>query len=243
MNTPHIVKSFDEELSAIDDMILEMGGIVENQINEAIVALSERNTELAEKVRSQDKRVDLLEAKVDEASVRVLALRQPFATDLRNVVCALKISNNLERIGDYAKNIAKRTLVIAPLKSVGSSEKTIRRMGVLVQKMVVDVLNAYVARDVAAADEVRARDEEVDHFHNTLFRELLTHMMEDPRNITVCMHMLFIAKNVERIGDHTTAIAEQIHYMITGSLPTDERPKGDRTSEMVPEITKGKSKA
>lgn len=232
MKNEHIVKSFDQELTQIENLILEMGGLVEVQIFEAVTALGNRDIELAQKVRNDDKAVDELEYKIDELTLRTLALRQPVAADLRSVICALKVASNLERIGDYAKNIAKRTQVLAHTNSVGTAEKTIKRMSDLVQKMVTDVLNAYVKKDIEMADDIRLRDEDVDHMHNTLFRELLTYMMEDPRNITPCMHMLFIAKNLERMGDHTTAIAEQIHYVVRGSRPQEKRPKGDETSQM-----------
>ena len=236
MDNAHIVKSFDEDLTQIESLILEMGGMVENQIMLSINALIARDEELATSVRAADKAIDALETQLDEMAIKVLALRQPMASDLRNVVCAMKVSANLERIGDYAKNIAKRTVALKDTASVGSSEKTLRRMGEMVQQMIADVLNAFIAKDVAMADELIARDEEVDQLHNTLFRELLTYMMEDPRNITTCMHLLFIAKNIERMGDHTTAVAEQIHYVVTGKLPEDDRPKSDLTSQMVVEV-------
>lgn len=239
MSNAHIVKSFDDELSHIESMILEMGGLVETQIHESAEALVARDLDLAAKVRKGDKAVDQLETKIDELTLRTLALRQPMATDLRHVISALKIAANLERIGDYAKNIAKRTTVLVDQSPVGTSEKTVKRMAAMVQKMVADILNAYSEKDLVMADEIRDRDEEVDHMHNTLFRELLTYMMEDPRNITACMHMLFIAKNLERMGDHTTAIAEQIHYVITGSVPEDKRPKGDVTSRISAENLDG----
>ncbi len=232
MSNAHIVKSFDAELTQIENLILEMGGIVETQITECVQALCGRDEELAAKVRADDKAVDALEVRVDELTLRTLALRQPMARDLRSVVCALKVSSNLERIGDYAKNIAKRSIVLNETTRIVSAEKTIRRMATLVQTMVADALNAYVSKDVAMADELILRDEEVDHIHNTLFRELLTYMMEASHNITPCMHMLFIAKNLERMGDHTTAIAEQIHYVATGSIPEDDRPKSDVTSQI-----------
>ena len=232
MENAHIVKSFDQELSQIENMILEMGGMVEIQIGQAIAALYDRDTELAKKVRTDDRAVDRLEAKIDENTLQILTLRQPMADDLRNVICALKISSNLERIGDYAANIAKRTDVLSDVSKIGTAEKTIRRMGDMVQKMVADVLNAYIKKDLAMADELRLRDEEVDHMHNTLFRELLTYMMEDPRNITPCTHMLFVARNLERMGDHATTIAEQIHYVVTGSPPEEKRPISDRTSQI-----------
>ena len=230
MDTPHIVKSFDEQLGQIESLIMEMGGLVEKQIAEAAEALLSRDTELSASVRDNDKRIDELDDKISDVAVRVIALRQPMAEDLRRVVAALKISANLERIGDYAKNIAKRTSVLAQAEPVGPAVKTIKRMSKLVQEMIKDVLDAYVAHDIHTADDVRRRDEEVDQVHNALFRELLTYMMEDPRNITPCMHLLFIAKNVERMGDHATGIAEQVYYMIHGSMPEDDRPKKDATS-------------
>jgi phosphate transport system protein len=237
MDNAHIVKSFDQDLAQIESLILEMGGMVENQIMLSIKALISRDEELAQSVRQGDKAIDAVEVQIDDLALRILALRQPMASDLRAVVCAMKVSSNLERIGDYAKNIAKRTVTLKDTASVGSSEKTLKRMGLLVQQMVNDALNAYVAKDLAMVDELIIRDEEVDHMHNTLFRELLTYMMEDPRNITACMHLLFIAKNIERMGDHTTAVAEQIHYVVTGEVPEDDRPKSDMTSQMVVEVS------
>ena len=233
MENAHIVKSFDEELDQIENTILEMGGLVEIQITESIIALCNRDQELAKKVRLGDKAVDQLEIKVNDITLRTLALRHPLAADLRSVVCALKVSSNLERIGDYAKNISKRTQVLVDISSVGTAERTIKRMGEMVQKMVADVLNCYIRKDLAMADEIRLRDEDVDYMHNTLFRELLTYMMENPSNITLCMHFLFIARNLERMGDHATAIAEQVHYVVTGAVPEEDRPKADKTSQMV----------
>lgn len=230
MESSHIVRSFDEDLGQAESLFLEMGGLVETQIADAAEALVKRDTELAEKVRERDREVDALEVKIDELAVRVLALRQPMAEDLRMIVSALKVSANLERIGDYAKNVAKRTTVLAGEPPIGSSADTIRRMSKLVREMLAGVLDAYVARDLAAAEDIRKRDEEVDQIHNALFREILTYMMEDPHTITTCMHLLFITKNIERIGDHVTGIAEQVHYLVSGTLPADERPKGDVTS-------------
>ncbi len=235
MESSHIVRSFDEELGQAESLFLEMGGLVETQIADAAEALAKRDTELAAKVRGRDREVDAIEVRIDELAVRMLALRQPMAADLRMIVSALKVSANLERIGDYAKNVAKRTTVLAESPPIGSSADTIRRMSKLVREMLSGVLDAYVARDLQAADDIRARDEEVDQIHNALFREILTYMMEDPQKITPCMHLLFITKNIERMGDHVTAIAEQVHYLVTGSLPADERPKGDVTSYMSPE--------
>ena len=228
----HIVSAFDEDLKRIEGLLLEMGGRVEQQIAEAVGALDARDAERAEAVRASDKAVDALEAEVDEQAVRLLALRQPMAADLRKVVSTLKVSAYLERVGDYAKNVAKRTSVLVQEPEVGSATKTIRRMGKLTQDMLHDVLEAYVNRDLVTADDVIRRDEEVDQLHNALFRELLTYMMEDPRRITSSMHLLFVAKNVERIGDHITGVAEQVHFLTTGTMPGEDRPKADRTSMM-----------
>ncbi len=235
METGHIVKSFDNDLGQIESLLLEMGGLVETQISEAVRALVDRDIELGEKIRANDKRVDDLEIQINDLTIKTLALRQPMAEDLRAVVTALKVAANLERIGDYAKNIAKRTSVLAQSPQIGSYSTTIKRMSKLVQDMVRDVLDAYVARDSQTAEDLRLRDEEVDQLHNTLFRELLTYMMEDPRNITPCLHLLFIAKNIERMGDHTTGIAEQVFYLVTGTQLDEDRPKGDMTSFMSAE--------
>lgn len=235
MESGHIVKSFDDDLGQIESLLLEMGGLVETQISEAVRALTDRDVELGEKIRLNDKRVDDLEVQINDLTIKTLALRQPMAEDLRAVVTALKVAANLERIGDYAKNIAKRTNVLAQSPHIGSYSTTIKRMSKLVQDMVRDVLDAYVARDSQTAEDLRLRDEEVDQLHNTLFRELLTYMMEDARNITPCLHLLFIAKNIERMGDHTTGIAEQVYYLVTGTQLDDDRPKGDMTSYMAAE--------
>ncbi len=235
MESSHIVKSFDEELGTIESKLLEMGGIVETLIDDSVIGLVNRDKELCSKVIRDDRRVDALEIETDELAVRLLALRQPMAADLRSVVCALRVSTNLERIGDYAKNIAKRAMIIADDAPVGSSAATLKRMGKMVREMVGDVLDAFVKRDTNMAEELRRRDEEVDHMHNTLFRELLTHMMEDPRNISASMHLLFIAKNLERMGDHVTSIAEQIIYLVTGALPDEDRPKSDLIATIATE--------
>ncbi|MGI9364008.1 MAG: phosphate signaling complex protein PhoU [Rhizobiaceae bacterium] len=236
MENAHIVKSFDQDLSQVESLILEMGGLVEDQIMKSINALISRDEELAQKVRQADKAIDAKESEIDDLALKILALRQPMASDLRNVICAMKVSSNLERIGDYSKNIAKRTMALSDSVRVGTAEKTLKRMGKAVERMVHDVLDAYIAKDVKMADELIARDEEVDQLHNTLFRELLTYMMEDPRNITPCMHLLFIAKNIERMGDHTTAVAEQVHYVVTGAMPEDDRTKRDVTSQMTADL-------
>ncbi|MGB0412404.1 MAG: phosphate signaling complex protein PhoU [Pikeienuella sp.] len=232
MSNRHIVTSFDEELAQIESLMLEMGGLVETQIGAAVDALIAHDAEAGQMVRRRDKDVDQYEVRIDELATSVLARRQPMANDLRRVICSFKVTTNLERIGDYAKNIGKRVNVISEYERVGASSETIRRMSGLVQVMIRDVLDAFVARDAAMAEDIRQRDEQVDQLHNSLFRELLTYMMENPHTITSCMHLLFIAKNVERMGDHATSIAEQIIYLVDGALPDDERIKGDVTSTM-----------
>ncbi len=231
----HIVSSFDEELTRLNNIISQMGGLAESQLISAIRAIVKRDSELAEKVIVSDKRIDVLEQEVQDFAVRLLALRQPMADDLRQVVTALKLSNDLERIGDLAKNIAKRAQVlnqIPPIRPV----QVIPNMGKLAQEIIKDVLDAYIEGDAEKAERVWARDQEVDDMYNSLFRELLTYMMEDPRNITASTHMLFIAKNIERIGDHATNIAETIYYRIKGEdLPALDRPKNDAANFAVVE--------
>ena len=225
----HIVRSFDEELEDLNEIIVRMGGLAEAQLASAIEALSKRDAELAVRVIKSDDAIDSLETQVDIKAVNVLALRQPMAVDLRRVVSALKIASDLERIGDYAKNVAKRVQVLCQSPTVRPAF-AIPRMAQLAQTIIKDTLDAYVAGDVRKADEVWLRDEEIDEMYTSLFRELLTYMMEDPRHITPCTHLLFIAKNIERIGDHATNIAETIHFMVTGERMEGGRPKSDVTS-------------
>jgi phosphate transport system protein len=230
MENEHIVKSYDSELNQLQNMIAEMGGLAEMQLARAIAALVKYDSEAANDIVEKDRRIDELEDQIDELAVRLIAKRQPMASDLRTIITGLKVSANLERIGDYAKNIAKRTVTISSATGLRGPIATIARMAALVQSMIKNVLDAYIAHDADKADDVRARDQEVDQLHSGLFRELLTYMMEDPRNITPCTHLLFIAKNVERVGDHVTSVAEQIHYMVHGELPLGERPKQDLSS-------------
>ena len=233
MNThDHIVSSFDEDLRKLDNLIAEMGGLAESQFADCITALVKRDSELAESVVVSDKRIDEIEAEVDQHTITMLALRQPMAEDLRTVITALRIASLLERIGDYGKNVAKRTIAITQTPPVGPS-RTIARMGNVVQGMIHTVLDAYLQRDANLADDVRLRDEDVDALHTSLFRELLTYMMEDPRSISACTHLLFVAKNIERIGDHATNIAENVHFLVHGSMPDDSRPKDDQSSYTV----------
>ncbi len=215
MATQHIVKSYDQELSLLTRKILEMGGVVEHQIARAIEALVKRDVEEAALVVARDDQVDRIEEEIDQHAIRLLATRQPMAFDLRLIAMAMKISNDLERIGDYATNIANRCERLAaapPVKPL----YTVPRMAQITQEMVKDILDAYVQRDADKAVAVWHRDDEVDEMYTSLVRELLTYMMEDPRNISACLDLIFVAKNLERIGDHTTNIAEKIHYMIHG---------------------------
>ncbi|MBT8409907.1 MAG: phosphate signaling complex protein PhoU [Alphaproteobacteria bacterium] len=230
MNEHHIQSAFDRDLEDIQAMIMKMGGMVEAAIHDATRSLVKRDEELAAQVRAADSQIDALEEEINEAAARLIALRAPAASDLRTVLTVIKVSSNLERCGDYAKNLAKRTSVLVQMNTIEGAAKSIRRMAREVAGMLKDVLDAYVQRDVELAEDVRMRDHEVDQMYNALFREFLTHMMEDPRNITSCMHLHFIAKNIERTGDHITSIAEQVIYLVTGEYPEESRPKGDRTS-------------
>ena len=235
MTNAHTAKAFDDDLEIIQAMIMKMGGLVETAILDASQALETRDEELAERVRANDALIDQLEEQVNTEAARLIALRAPTASDLRTVLTVMKISANLERVGDYAKNIAKRSTVLAQMTPIAGAGGALRRMAKAVEAMMKDALDAYTQRDAELAADVRQRDLDVDQMYNALFREFLTHMMEDPRNITACMHLHFIAKNLERMGDHATAIAEQVIYLVTGSLPGETRPKGDTTSFVHPD--------
>ena len=224
----HTVKRYDEELNQMTDTIHRMGGMVEQQLANAITALIKRDPELAATVIADDQPVDQLEHEVDQLVMRLLALRQPMAVDLRLITASLKISSDLERIGDYAANVAKRASALSQVEPMRPMA-VIPRMSQIVQGMIKDVLDAYMARDADKALAVWRRDEEVDETYNSLFRELLTYMMEDPRHITPCTHLLFIAKNIARMGDHATNIAETIAFLVTGTPLDEARPKGDTT--------------
>ncbi|KUJ86034.1 PhoU family transcriptional regulator [Ruegeria marisrubri] len=233
MSEQHIISAFDRDLEEIQAHIMSMGGLVEDAIRNAAKSLETRDEELAQQVRKSDKAIDELEDLINEETARLIALRAPTASDLRLVLSVLKVSGNLERIGDYAKNIAKRTTVLVETAEVSGSAVALRRMAREVRSMLHDALDAYIQRDAAKAEEVIERDEEVDQMYNGLFRELLTHMAEDPRSISACMHLHFIAKNIERMGDHVTAVAEQAIYLVTGQRPTEARPKADKTSQTI----------
>ena len=232
MTTRHIVSAFDDDLRAISSRIAEMGGLAEEQLGQAIEALANRDSEMAEEVIRQDKGLDRMETDLEQSAIQVIALRQPMAGDLREVLAAFKIASALERIGDLAKNVAKRTLVLnqsPPLRVISS----ITRMGKQAQALMTDALDAYAARDVARATAVWKRDIEIDEMHNSIFRELITYMMEDPRTIGLCSHLLFVVKNFERIGDHTTFIAEMTCYAAEGRQPGDQRPKSNEWGDIA----------
>lgn len=230
MNSQHIMSAFDRDLEAVQAQIMKMGGLVEAATLDCARALEDRDEDLARRIVAGDTAIDALEAAVNEETARLIALRGPIASDLRTALTVLKIAGSLERMGDYAKNVAKRSTVLAQSAAIGETAGTVRRMARLVEQMLKDALDAYVRRDVALAEDVRQRDKDVDQVYNSLFRILLTYMLEDPRSITNCMHLHFIAKNMERMGDHATGIAEQVIYLATGSMPDDSRPKGDSTA-------------
>lgn len=226
----HTVRSYDDDMNELTGKIIQMGGIAEQQVAMAVQALSERDVDLAARVIAGDRQVDALEEEIDQAVVRLLARRQPMAVDLRIIAMALKISNDLERTSDYAKGIAKRARVLAD-KPALKPLITIPLMAETCQEMLKQVLDAYVARDDAKAMAVWERDKEVDSQYDQLFRELLTYIIEDPRRTSVCIDLLFCAKNLERIGDHATNIAEKIHYMIHGSQINRSRKNGGTEPE------------
>jgi phosphate transport system protein len=233
MPAQHIIKSYDEELDRLSKMIVEMGGLAESQLAAAIEAVTRRDSELATRVIQDDDKVDQLERDLDNLAIRLLALRQPMARDLREIVAALKIAADIERICDYAANVAKRSIALAQSPPV-QLVYALPRMAHLALLLIKDVIDAYVARDADKAIRVWNRDEELDEMYSSVFREFLTYMMEDPRNIGACTHLLFMAKNIERIGDHATNIAENLYYLVHGTPLTEARPKGDKSSlEMV----------
>ena len=230
--TDHIVKSYDQELKRLQAMIIDMGGMVESQVALACRAVIDKDAEAATKAVEADARVDALEREVEHFVIRMLALRQPMAQDLRQIVASLKITGDLERIGDYAANVAKRSLVLnqfnLPYPLTG-----LAHMGRLVQENLKLIIDAIGESDAEKALQVWRSDAAIDDIYNALFRELITYMMEDPRNITPCTHLLFIAKNLERVGDHATNIAELVFYAVTGQPLTDARPKGDNSASAV----------
>ena len=226
----HTSKAFDADLQDIKRRVAEMGGLAERQIADATRALVERDTDLAEQVITTDPTIDAMQHEIEEKAVLTIARRQPMAVDLREIVGAMRVCNDLERIGDHAKHIGKRVVVLGADFHAQKLIRGVEHMAELVGTLLKEVLDAYASRDLTAALAVWNGDEEVDALCTALFRELLTYMMEDPRNITLCIHLMFCAKDIERMGDHATNIAETVYYMIEGRPITDQRPKGDTTS-------------
>ncbi len=227
----HIAKAYDQDIAALKTQLAEMGGLAEEQLANAIQALSRRDVILADQVIRNDDKLDELERRIEEKAILTIAKRQPMALDLREIMVAIRVASDIERIGDLAKNTAKRTHAISealPRKlSTG-----LTRMGAMAQAQLKQVLDAYAERDDVKGLAVWRADEDLDALYNSIFRELLTYMMEDPRNIGLCTHLLFGAKNLERIGDHTTNIAENIHYLVHGQTILESRPKKDVTAMM-----------
>jgi phosphate transport system protein len=235
MMNEHTAKAFDIDLQDVSRMVAEMGGLAEKQIADSVDALAKRDSMRAGRVIAADAAIDNLQREIEERSVLTIARRQPMAVDLREIVSALRIANDLERIGDLAKNIAKR---VPPLTADFHPQKLIRgveHMSALVLTQLKQVLDSYVSHDLEKAMAVWNGDEEIDAMCTSLFRELLTYMMEDPRHITFCIHLMFSAKNIERMGDHATNIAETVYFMVQGRPITDERPKGDTLAALAAE--------
>ncbi|WP_243374903.1 phosphate signaling complex protein PhoU [Microvirga solisilvae] len=228
----HIVTSYDNDLQALRRRISEMGGIAEKMLVDAIQALVRHDTALAQSVIASDKRLDVLQREVEENAILTIARRQPLAVDLRETISAIRVSGDVERIGDLAKNIAKRALAIGTDFQPQKIVLGLQHMSDLVLGQLKDVLDAYAQQDTVRALDVWKRDGAIDALYTSLFRELLTYMMEDPRNISFCTHLLFCAKNIERIGDHTTNIAETVHYLVTGETLAIDRPKNDQSIDM-----------
>jgi phosphate transport system protein len=226
----HIVKSYDRDLEDLGRKIAEMGGLAEKMLAEAMEALSLLNTDVAQRVVATDLRLDVLQREIEEKSIMTIARRQPLAVDLRECIAAIRISGDIERIGDLAKNIAKRTLTIASETRVTRATIGLKSMQEIAGMQLKDSLDAYAQRDIDKARVVWSNDAQLDALEDSVFRDLLTFMMEDPRNISFCTHLLFCSKNLERIGDHTTNIAETIIYLVTGEPMPVERPKGRDSS-------------
>jgi len=223
--TEHTVRAYGDELNNLTAEVARMGGLAEAQVVDSIVCIARRDVNLAQNIIAHDDKLDQMQGDIERRAIKLIALRQPVAQDLRRTVAAMKISSNLERCGDLAKNIAKRALVVSEAEPMTPLTRSIERMGHLVSGRLKDVLDAYTSSNVNRAVGVWWRDEEVDEHYNSLFRELLTYMMADPRTITSCAHLLFVAKNLERIGDHATNIAEIIHFELTGEDMVTHRPK------------------
>ena len=222
----HTVKAYDFDLSALHRSIAEMGGIAEKMLTDAMDALTGLNTDLARTVVANDTRLDALQREIEEKAIGTIARRQPMAVDLREIIAAIRVSGDLERVGDLAKNIARRSIKIAAEPRMARATIGLKHMGELAALQLKEVLDSYAEHDVEKARAVWLRDTELDALEDSVFRDLLTFMMEDPRNISFCTHLLFCSKNIERVGDHATNIAETVYYQVTGDTLPMERPKG-----------------
>lgn len=231
----HTVSAYDEELQFLIRRIAEMGGIAERMVAESVRSLVNSDAALSQKVISDDMLLDDAERQIGEKAVLTIAKRQPMASDLRDIIGSIRIASDLERVGDMAKNIAKRVIAVQGMGQPKKLVYGIEHLSELALTQLKEVLDAYSSRSATLANSIRERDEEIDAIYTSLFRELLTYMMEDPRNITACTHLLFCAKNIERIGDHATNIAETVYYMATGSQLSMERPKDDESATVVVE--------
>ena len=229
----HIVSSYDGQLKDLNAKVHRMGALALEAVAESMIAMRDRDEDKAQHIIENDSVIDALHQDIQEAAVEVLALRQPVANDLRTVVSALRVTSELERIGDYASNIAKRTMALGRSQTEVPSVRVVVRMGQLAHEILSEVLKAYDKRDAAWSEALWHRDVEVDDLHTSLFRELLTYMMEDPRYITPCTHLIFAAKNIERIGDHASNVAEITYYMATAEPIPGERPKADQSSSVA----------
>lgn len=226
----HILSSFDEDFNQINATIAQLGGIAEAQLLEVTDYLEKRKVDGLDALIARDKELDKLDQDLHEQAIRLIALRAPMAQDLRRVIVALKVASSLERIGDYSKNIAKRSIVVIPAQLDGAPMASLIRMSGMVQEMLHSVMDAYMEMDANLADEIRARDLEVDKLHTSLFKSLLEAITEQPDKVAIGSHLLFIAKNIERIGDYATNIAEQVYFLVHGEFPSDERQKADTSS-------------
>jgi len=231
-NTQHTVSAFDDDMKFLAHKIAEMGGKAENMVELSVRALIQSDTQLASKVIVDDRQLDDLQEALDDKAVLVIAQRQPVAQDLREVFATLRISSDLERIGDMAKNISKRVSAVTEYSHGPRLVRGLEHLGELASDQLREVLDAYGSRSVERINMIRDRDDEIDAMYTALFRELLTYMMEDPRNITTCTHLLFCAKNIERIGDHATNIAEAVYYMVTGGKLDRDRPREDKSHKV-----------
>ena len=233
MQSVHIVSAYDEELKYLSKRIAAMGGHAERMVEQAIQALVNADPGLAQKVIRDDIVLDEGQREIDDKAIVIIAKRQPMATDLREIVGAIRISADLERVGDLGKNVAKRVVSVIDGRQPTSLFRGLEALAELALTQLKEVLDVYASRSVDRIGFVRDRDDQIDAMYTSLFRELLTYMMEDPRNITPCTHLLFCAKNIERIGDHATNIAETIYYIFTGDQMPAERPKGDKTDKVA----------